>query len=321
LKKKILVTGSSGFIGSNLLLKLTKNKNYKVYGTIFKTKPKIKSKKIKYMRANLIKSKDCLRVTKNIDIVVMCAANSSGAKVMTTTPLVHLTSNLIMNAQMLEAAYYNKVKKFIFISSNTVYPEGKKAMKETDSNYEFFSKYHIVAWMKKFSEKMCEMYSLKIKEPMKTLVIRPANLYGPYDKFDWTKSKVIAATIRKVVEKKNPLVIWGDGKDLKDFLYIDDFIDALIKIMKSKKNKDFDIFNIASGSSVTIKQILNILIKLENLTHFEINYDTSMPSLIPVRKIDINKIKKKIKWKPKTKIVYGLKKTVHWYKNYRIKNF
>ena len=94
-------------------MKLIKDKNFKVYGSIFKTKPKIKSKKIKYIKANLLNSKDCLRATKNIDIVVMCAANSSGAKVMTSTPLVHLTPNLIMNTQILEAAYYNKVKKFI----------------------------------------------------------------------------------------------------------------------------------------------------------------------------------------------------------------
>lgn len=320
-KKKILVTGSSGFVGSNLLLKLIKDKNFKVYGSIFKTKPKIKSKKIKYIKANLLNSKDCLRATKNIDIVVMCAANSSGAKVMTSTPLVHLTPNLIMNTQILEAAYYNKVKKFIFISSNTVYPEGKKAMKETDSRYEFFFKYHIVAWMKKFSEKMCEMYSLNIKDPMKTIVIRPGNLYGPYDKFDWEKSKVIAATIRKVVEKKNPIVVWGNGKDLKDFLYIKDFVDALIKIIKNKKIKNFDVFNIASGTSITINKILDLLISLENLNDVKINHDKSMPSLIPVRKIDINKIKRIIKWKPKTKINSGLKKTIDWYKKYLINGY
>ena len=66
---------------------------------------------------------------------------------------------------------------------------------------------------------------------MKTLIIRPGNLYGPFDKFDWKKSKVVAATVRKVCEKQNHCV-WGDGKDLKDFLYIEDFVEAVIKLIK-----------------------------------------------------------------------------------------
>ena len=78
--------------------------------------------------------------------------------------------------------------------------------------------------MKRFSEILCNIYSTKINNPMKTIVIRPGNLYGPYDKFDKEKSKVIPSLIRKIVEKQNPLEVWGDGKDLKDFLYIEDFV-------------------------------------------------------------------------------------------------
>ena len=77
-------------------------------------------------------------------------------------------------------------------------------------------------------------YLFQINNPMKTIVIRPGNLYGPYDKFDKEKSKVIPSLIRKIVEKQNPLEVWGDGKDLKDFLYIEDFCNAVIKIIKKK---------------------------------------------------------------------------------------
>ena len=79
---------------------------------------------------------------------------------------------------------------------------------------------------------------------MTTIIVRPGNLYGPYDKFDIEKSKVIASLIRKVVEKQNPINVWGDGEDLKDFLYIDDFIDGLNKIVFDLN--EFDIINLAS---------------------------------------------------------------------------
>ena len=82
---------------------------------------------------------------------------------MRQTPLVHLTPNLIMNSLMLEASYKNNVKKFVFLSSNTVYPPETTSMREHQSEFNFFEGYHIVAWMKKFTEKMCEMYSLKKK--------------------------------------------------------------------------------------------------------------------------------------------------------------
>ena len=79
------------------------------------------------------------------------------------------------------------------------------------------------------------MYSEKIKKPMQTLIVRPSNLYGPHYKFDWKTAKVVPSLIRKVVEKKFTVVIWGNGKDLKDFIYIDDFINALLELFILKK--------------------------------------------------------------------------------------
>ena len=109
-KKRILVTGSSGFIGTNLIKKSVKY-DVKIIAVIHKKLPQIKFKKVKYMKADLTKKSNCLKVTKNIDYIFMCSANSSGANVMEKQPLTHLTPNVVMNSLMLEAAYYNKVKK------------------------------------------------------------------------------------------------------------------------------------------------------------------------------------------------------------------
>lgn len=308
-KKKILITGISGFVGSNLANKLSKNKNFKITGTYFKNKPKIE-KNIQLIKADLTQKKNCYKVTKNIDYVFVCSAVTSGAKIILNKPLDHLNPNLVMNTYLLESSYQNKVKKFIFISSNTVYPVSKKPMKEKDANYQFFEKYFIVGWMKMFTEVMCEMYSKKIKSPMQTIIARPGNLYGPLDKFDWEKSKVIPATIRKILENDKEIKVWGDGQDLKDFLYIDDFISGLIRLLRIKKI--FYVVNIANGKSFTIKNIIKIIMKITG-KKLKINYDLSIPSMIPVRKISIQKAKIELKWKPKTKLYEGLKKTINWY--------
>jgi GDP-L-fucose synthase len=311
MNKKIVVTGGSGFIGTNLLKKLSLNykniiSNYHTNENFFRVN------EVKYIKANLENKDDCKKICQGADLVIMCAANSSGAGVMEKTPLVHLTPNIIMNINMLEAAYKENVKKFIFISSNTVYPFVDFAVKENDANFDFYEKYYAVGWMKRFTEIVCDIYSSKIKNPMNSVVLRPGNLYGPYDKFDDEKSKVIPALIKRVVKKENPLKVWGDGNDLKDFLYIDDFCEAVTKVIEIECNNE--IFNIASGEGITIKEILSHIINTENSHDLKIEFDLSKPTMIPKRLIDISKAKKILDFEPKIKFSEGIKKTILWYK-------
>jgi GDP-L-fucose synthase len=151
---------------------------------------------------------------------------------------------------------------------------------------------------------------------MKTIIIRPGNLYGPHDKFDPKKSKVIPSLISRISARQDPINVWGDGKDLKDFLYIDDFCNILVKIIN--RVNSFEIYNVASGKSVTIQKILKILIKIENLNNNKIYYDVSKPTMIPKRLISIMKIKKQFKFKPSISLHEGLARTVKWYKKKRI---
>jgi GDP-L-fucose synthase len=310
--KKVLVAGAAGFVGTHLTQRLVSSGAI-VRGTIHNSNPLLEINGVEYVRTNLETTIDCDLVTKNIDYVFMCAANSSGAEVMTKTPLVHLTPNVIMNSQILAASYANNVKKFCFISSNTVYPLTDFAVSEDDVTGEFFEKYFIVGWMKRFSELMCEMYATKVNKPMPTLIVRPGNLYGPFDKYRKKESKVIAALIRRAFEKENPFEVWGDGEDIKDFLFIDDFIDALLETFP--RTSDFDIFNIASGVPITIKEVLKHIIDISNNGVIEVNFDTTKPTMIPKRMIDISKINKLIGWYPKTSITQGLKLTFDWYAN------
>ena len=310
---KVLVTGGAGFVGINLINRLLDEGAY-VRATLYNKDPVIKDHRIEYIRGDLRLEEDCEKVVDGMDYIFMCAANTSGAKVMSTTPLVHLTPNMLMNIQMLQAAYTFGVKKFLFISTNTVYPLTDFAVKESDVTNEFYESYHIVAWMKRFTEIVCEMYSNRIKEPMKTIVVRPGNLYGPYDKFDWEKSKVIPAIMRRAIERHDPFEVWGDGMDLKDFLYIDDCIDGLILAMENLD--EFEPINIASGIPVTIRDVLIQILKSADYDDADVQYDSSKPTMIPKRMIDISLAKEKLGFEPKVSLQDGIHKTVQWYKEY-----
>ena len=109
-------------------------------------------------------------------------------------------------------------------------------------------------------------------------------------------------------------MVWGDGNDLKDFLYIDDFIIGLLKSFELIN--DFDTVNIASSIPVTIKEVLKEILEIDNNQSANIKYDTSMPTMLPKRLINTNKIREKCDWYPKTDLNKGLKLTIDWYKEF-----
>ena len=315
--KKILVVGGAGFVGTNLIKKLINIGVTHIRATVHKKKPFINNKHIEYIKCDLTIKDDCEKITDGVDYVFMCAANTSGAAIMAKTPLVHVTPNVLMNALMLEAAYEAKVKKFLWLSSNTVYPATEHPVKEDEMmSGDLFDKYFCVGWMKRFTEILCQMYATKIKNPMNIIVIRPANIYGPHDDFEWETSHVIPALIRKVVERHQPIEVWGDGTDIKDLIYIDDFIEGILMAMEQMQK--FDPVNIGTGRSVSIKEALGIMIKADNFREAKIVFNASRPTMIPKRLIDVSKAKKLLGFQAKTSFESGIKKTIEWYKENRI---
>ncbi|MFC1789587.1 NAD-dependent epimerase/dehydratase family protein [Patescibacteria group bacterium] len=308
--KKVLIAGGAGFVGTNLVKGLL-SLGAKVRAVDIR-ELQIKDDRIEYLNLDLTKKENCQKAVKDIDYVFMMAANTSGAKVMEKTPLVHVTPNIMMNSLMLEASYEAGIKKFLFHSSNTVYPVLDKPAKEEDMKYgDLFSKYFFVGWMKQFSEVLCEMYS-RVKNPMTTIVVRPANIYGPYDDFEWETAHVIPALIRKAVEKKNPFEVWGDGNDIKDFIYIDDLIEG--DLLAMEKIDKFTQINIATGKPCIIKDVLKAILNAADYKDAKIIFNDSMPTMIPKRFIDTSKAKKILEFEAKTLLSEGIKKTVESYK-------
>jgi GDP-L-fucose synthase len=309
--KRVLVAGARGFVGTNLVDQLVQL-GASVRGSVTRRVPPSKCGSVEYIESDLTMRDDCKRLVDEIDYVFMAAACTSGAAVIETNPLAHLTPNVVMNSYMLEAARAAGVKKFCFVSSNVVYPVTDFPVAEDHTNFEFFEKYFIVGWMKQFSELMCEMYSEHIDHPMSTIIIRPGNLYGPHDKFSWKESKVIPALIRRAIERHNPFVVWGNGQDIKDFLYIDDFIEGLLLAFMG--SSQYEIFNIASGQPSTINQVLREVLEATDYVDATIQYDLTQPQMIPKRMINIERIQKRCGWSPRVSLSEGIERTVEWYR-------
>lgn len=309
--KAVLVTGGAGFIGSNLVDRLVRS-GARVRATIHDKEPLEPNPGAEYVECDLRLPEDCRRVCRDIDYVFACAAVTSGAGVIDSTPLVHLTPNVIMNTNLLDAAKTEGVQKLLFISSSIVYPVTDHPVREEDAGQEFFEKYFIAGWMKRFTEIMCEMYASKIDPPLSTVIVRPGNAYGPGDDFEWETSHVLPAMIRRVVERHDPIEVWGDGEDIKDFIYIDDLVEGMLKAMA--RADVFGMYNIASGRPHRLRDILETIIRLDGYHNAEVRYDASRPSMIRKRLISVDKAETQLGFKAETSIEDGLAQTIAWYR-------
>lgn len=149
---------------------------------------------------------------------------------------------------------------------------------------------------------------------MDALIIRPANLYGPFDKFSPTESKVIPALIRRAVERDDPFLVWGDGRDIKDFLYVSDFVQGVVKSLSL--NSRHEILNLCSGESISLREILAIILRTANHEAATVEYDSAKPTMIPVRRIANERAKKLLDWQPAIRVEEGIRRTVEWYSNH-----
>jgi len=314
--KKVLVTGGAGFIGVNVINRLLID-GARIRATLHRKDPVILDSGIEYVRTDLSKWGNCQKAVEDMDYVFMCASVSSGAAVIQETPLVHVTPNDAMNAFMLKAAYEARIKKFLFISSCTVYPPSDHPLRENeDRNGPLFEKYYFVGTMKRYIEDLCRMYSEKIKNPMPIVVIRPTSVYGPYDDFGWESSHVIPALIRKVAERHDPVEVWGDGTAIKDIVYIDDLTEGMFLAME--KMETFTPLNVGSGRQISIKEILDIVLSADNYENAGISFDTSKPTMLSKMLIDVSLAKKTIGFEAKVTPPEGLKRTMKWYRQNRI---
>ena len=313
-KKNILICGATGFIGKNILLNLCKNKNYKIFA-VHNNSKKISLPNVNWIRADLTNPKIVKKITRNIDILIQAAATTSGAKDIINTPYIHVTDNAIMNSYLLRSAFENKIKHFIFFSCTVMYQSSTKAIKESDydPSKEIYPKYFGVANTKLYIEKMCEFFS-KISKT-KFTCIRHSNIYGQFDKFDLEKSHFFGASVNKVMSAEKEILIWGNGQEKRDLLFVDDLVN-FVKCCLKKQKKNFRIYNCGYGKAFKVKEIIYKIIK-SSKKNLVIRNDLTKPSIKTSLFLDCNLAKKELGWKPRFTLEEGIDKTLVWYK----KNF
>ncbi|MCP4351330.1 MAG: NAD-dependent epimerase/dehydratase family protein [Desulfobacterales bacterium] len=312
MKKKVLVCGSTGFIGRNIAEKLAKYDDLEVNGAYFSSLP-LNHPNINPVHVDLTNPEQADKIVQGMDIIIQAAATTSGSMDIVSRPYIHVTDNAIMNSLVFRSAYEHSVPHVIFFSCTVMYQSSEKPIKESDFNAgeEIHSNYFGVGWTKVYLEKQCEFYSRLGRN--KYTVIRHSNIYGPYDKFDLEHSHVFGATMTKVMTcKDGRIVVWGPGTEKRDLLYAGDLVD-FVKTAIYRQEKNFELINVGYGKATAIKDLVNEIIKCSG-RNITVEHDLSMPHIPTTLSLDISKAENIFGWKPKTSLEEGIKKTMEWYK-------
>ena len=307
--KKVLICGATGFIGKNITLGLSKNKNYEIIAVRFKRPAYKTPKNVTWKKVDLRNPQAVKKLMNGVDIVIQAAATTSGSKDIVSKPYIHVTDNAVINSFMFRSAYEHNIKHFIFPSCTVMYPSSKSATKESDFTGKIIDKYKGAGETKVYLEKIAKFYSMLSKT--KYTIIRHSNIYGPHDKYDLDKSHVFGATITKVLTAKDKVEVWGTGNEIRDFLYADDLVN-FVKDAITKQKTQYEIYNCGSGVPIKVKDLVKKIVYISG-KKIKINYNKAKPSIPFNMYLNISKAKKELGWSPKTNIDLGIEKTISWW--------
>ena len=312
--KNVLVTGGNGFVGSFVVERLLKEgANVSV---VSRTQKKFLShveNDVKFVKGDLLNRDDALKACKDQDFVFHLASKVAGIGYNIEHSGTMMTENSIMSLNVLDAARKSNVERYQYISSTCVYPreasiptpEGEGMLGDPElSNLGY-------GWAKRVGELQAKMYAKEFG--MKVSIIRPMNAYGPRDDFDPETSHVIPALIRKIINAKTEVSIWGSGNQTRSFVYVDDVARGMLIALE--KLTAPDPINIGTDEEIKIKDLVSMIVNITGMNDLQIKYDKTKPEGQLRKTADTKKAEELIQYKPKYSLEEGLKHTIDWYRS------
>lgn len=300
--KNVLVTGGSGLIGRQVVDMLAEA------GACLRSVSLdriIVNAKAEHIVGDLANLDFCKEIARDMDYVFHLAGVQGTVQTSSSKLASHFVPILMMNTNILEAARLSKVKKLVYTSSIGAYAESD-ILRESDYKVES-APMSFAGWAKRMAE--LQIYSYKLQYGIDTFsIVRLSNIYGPGDNFNPETAMVIPSLMYRIFKGEDPLVVWGDGSVVRDFLYSRDAAEGIVLALHYGTASDF--VNIGSGKGHSIR---NVISALQSFMNFNYMFDATKPSGAPVRVMDITKARDLLGFIPSTDLTTGLKHTWEWF--------
>jgi GDP-L-fucose synthase len=299
---KIYIAGHRGMVGSAVWRAL-ENRGY--YNLIGKTSQELDLRNQQAVYEFYKSEKP--------EVVIDSAAKVGGILANNNYPYQFLMENMQIQNNLIDGAFKTGVEKFIFLGSSCIYPKyAPQPIKETyllTDSLEPTNQWYAIA--KIAGIKACQSIRKQFDKDFVSLM--PTNLYGFNDNFDLKSSHVLPAMIRKFHDAKennhSPVILWGSGKPMREFLFVDDLAQAIVYALENKLSEH--LYNVGSGKDISIKNLAETIQKV--IGHKgDIIWDNSKPDGTPKKLMDISKMKA-LGWTYSTKLDEGIKKTYKWF--------
>lgn len=310
-KTRILVTGAGGFIGHHLVKRLKADGHW-VRGVDIKHPEYEASAADDFQILDLRLWEKCLAATQGIDQVYNLAADMGGIGYITSFLADISKNNILINAHMLDASKQNGVQRYLFSSSACVYAQYKQKtpdlvpLKEEDAYPADPEPGY--GWEKLFAEELCRYYYHDYK--FETRIVRFHNVYGPLGTYDGGKEKSPAAISRKVASATDggEIEIWGDGAQTRSYMYVDDCVEGLIRLMASNHREPL---NLGTDVMVSINHLVDMICGIAG-KKLSKRHDLTKPQGVRGRNSDNTLLRKVLGWEPGTPLEQGLAITYKW---------
>jgi len=305
--KKVLVTGASGFVGQNLVNSL-------------------KAKGCKEILAPTHRECDFSKETEvasffennKPEVVLHIAGKVGGIWANKNYPAEFFYQNAMMSVLITHYSWVNGVKKLVSLAAGCGYPKNLPVPYTEKDFWNGFPDENSYAYSLAKKNLVIQSWAYREQYGFDSTVLLPANLYGPYDNFNLESSHVVPALVRKFVEAKeansSQIEVWGDGSASREFLYVDDTVEAIIRMAESCNESG--PFNLGTGTETTIKELIETISDAVGYKG-EIVWDKSKPNGQPRRYYDMSEFKRAVGYVPSTPLKVGINKTVEWFVNNR----
>jgi GDP-L-fucose synthase len=298
---RFLVTGGAGFLGSHLVEKM------KQRGAKHITVPLAD-------KMDLRITENCRKAVKDHDVVIHLAAVVGGIGANRENPGRFYYDNMVMGLHLMEEARLAKVRKFVALGTICAYPKFTPIPFKEENLWNGYPEETNAPYGLAKKMLLVQAQAYRQQYGFDAVYLLPVNLYGPKDNFDLESSHVIPAMVRKMVEakqqRKEEVVLWGDGSPTREFLYVDDAAEGIC--LAAEKYDKPDPVNLGSGMEISIKDLATTVAEYVGFSG-KIVWDKTKPNGQPRRCLDVSRAQKEFGFKAKTKFSDGLKKTVDWY--------
>lgn len=301
-----LVTGGTGLIGRQVV-QLLEEAGTRV--RIVSLDKVTVSPTAEHVQGDLCSLETCKSLTRDVDFVFHIAGVKGSIEVTKAKPASFLVPLLMMNTNLLEACRLNKVAKVVYTSSIGAYASAevfKEGENEDGAPMDMFP-----GWAKRMAELQVKSYLLQYGLT-NFAVVRPCNVYGPGDNFDPKNAMVIPTLMWRVLNRENPVVVWGDGSAIRDFAYSRDVAEGILLALHHGTRGSY--VNLGSGLGVTIRELVETLARVVPFNH---TFDATKPSGFPRRIMDITRAREWIGYNPGTSLEQGLRNTWDWFQNHQ----